>query len=87
MAKSQGLPQNHLIIPGFVLFVEPYSSNPFELCFVEVKRKDSHAKGNNVIDLIKLGKETQIDIYKLILQRVVNLETVGLFIKEGKIYL
>jgi hypothetical protein len=52
--------------------------------FVEVKRKGNHYKGNYVSDLVKLGKEMQIGINKLILQRVANPEVVGLLIKEGE---
>lgn len=55
------------MIPDYVLFSEPYSSITFDLCFVEVKRKGKHYKGNYDSDLVKLGKEMQIGINKLIL--------------------
>ncbi|KAI8637871.1 hypothetical protein BD408DRAFT_477957 [Parasitella parasitica] len=74
-----------LMMPNYVLFVEPYSSITFELCFVEVKRKGNHYKGNYESDLVKMGKEMQISINKLILQKVTNPEVVGLLIKEDHV--
>lgn len=69
------------MIPDYVFFAEPYSEITFELCFVEVKRKENHYKRGYESDLVKLGKEMQISINKLILQRVANPEVVGLLIK------
>lgn len=42
------------MMPDYVLFVEPYSSITFKLCFVEFKRKGDHYKGNYESDLVKL---------------------------------
>ncbi|CEG70194.1 hypothetical protein RMATCC62417_06135 [Rhizopus microsporus] len=55
------------MIPDYALFAEPYSEITFELCFIEVKRKENHYKGSYEFDLVKLGKEMQIGINKLIL--------------------
>ncbi|KAL0085068.1 hypothetical protein J3Q64DRAFT_1814507 [Phycomyces blakesleeanus] len=84
LSPSQ-LYSGQLMMPDYVLFVEPYSSITFELCFVEVKRKGNHYKGNYESDLVKLGKEVQITINKLVLQRVANQEIVGLLIKEDHV--
>lgn len=64
------------MIPDYVFFAEPYSEITFELCFVEVKRKENHYKRGYESDLVKLGKEMQIGINKLILQKVANPEVV-----------
>ncbi|KAG0941112.1 hypothetical protein G6F32_008545 [Rhizopus arrhizus] len=40
-------PSSQLMMSDYVLFVEPYSSITFELCFVEVKRKGNHCDENN----------------------------------------
>ncbi|KAI7903196.1 uncharacterized protein BX663DRAFT_485936 [Cokeromyces recurvatus] len=45
---------SQLMIHDYILFVEPYASITFELCFVEVKRKGNDYKGNYEFDLVKL---------------------------------
>ncbi|RCH84970.1 hypothetical protein CU097_004261 [Rhizopus azygosporus] len=42
------------MIPDYVFFAEPYSEITFELCFVEVKRKENHYKRGYESDLVKL---------------------------------
>lgn len=77
-------PINQTMIPDFVLFVEPLSLMNFELFFVEVKTRGKTSNSNSESDLIKLGKEMQIAINKLVFQRVKNPQVVGILI-QGEI--
>ncbi|KAG0176082.1 hypothetical protein DFQ29_006602 [Apophysomyces sp. BC1021] len=76
-------PCNQTMIPDFVLFVDPLSTLNFELLFVEVKRKGNFANGHLESDIVKLGKEMQIAVSKLVLKKVECPEVVGLLIEEG----
>ena len=49
--------------------------------FVEVKRKGDFANGHLESDTVKLGKEMQIAINKLILRKVKCPEVVGLLVE------
>lgn len=44
----------------------------FELMFVEVKRKGSYSNGHHESEVVKIGKEMQVAINKLIFQKVEN---------------
>jgi hypothetical protein len=72
---------NQTMIPDFVMFVEPLSSIIFELFFVEVKRKGNKSNGNSESDLVKLRKEMQIALNKLIFQGVKNPQVVGIHVE------
>ncbi|KAF7720915.1 hypothetical protein EC973_005775 [Apophysomyces ossiformis] len=74
-------PLNQTMIPDFVLYVDPISTVSFELFFVEVKRKGNYSNGHLESDLVKLGKEMQIAVNKLVLQKVASPEVVGLLIE------
>lgn len=76
-------PMNQTMLPDFVIFVEPLSAIMFELLFVEVKRRGNKSNGNSESDLVKLGKEMQIALNKLMFQGVVDPEVVGILV-EGK---
>lgn len=54
--------------------------------FVEVKRKGSNSNGHHESEVVKIGKEMQVAINKLIFQKVENPEVVGLLV-EGKFIL
>jgi hypothetical protein len=70
--------------PDFVLYTSPSSITNYELFFVEVKRKGNFANGTGESDLVKLGKEMQIALNKLVLKKIKNPEVVGMVV-EGKI--
>ncbi|KAI7904958.1 uncharacterized protein BX663DRAFT_501159 [Cokeromyces recurvatus] len=77
-------PNNQTMISDFTLFVDPLSTMNFELFFVEVKRPGNTSNGTLENDLTKLGKEMQIALSKLVLQKVDNPVVVGLLIKGTK---
>lgn len=54
----------------FSLILPPKMS--FELMFVEVKRKGSYSNGHHESEVVKIGKEMQVAINKLIFQKVEN---------------
>lgn len=64
--------------------MDPLSTMNFELFFVEVKRPGNTSNGTLESDLTKLGKEMQIALNKLVLQKVDKPVAVGLLI-EGKL--
>lgn len=66
--------------PDYVLFIG--ASTNFELLFVEVKRTGTWF--NSTGDLVKLGKEMQVALDKLVIKRVNNPTVVGMVV-EGKI--
>jgi hypothetical protein len=70
--------------PDFVLYTRISTITNHELFFVEFKRKGNYANGTGGSDLIKLGKEMQVAINKLVIRRVTNPEVVGMVV-EGKI--
>lgn len=72
-----------LMIPDFVVYVDPISTIKFELFIIEVKKHGNYGNGNLEKDLIKLGKEMQLALDKLVLYKVENPEVVGLLV-EGK---
>ncbi|KAG1527497.1 hypothetical protein G6F47_012291 [Rhizopus delemar] len=74
-------PMNQTVLPDFVMFVEPLSAIMFELLFVEVKRRGNKSNGNSESDLVKLGKEMQIALNKLMFQGVVDPEVVAYLLK------
>lgn len=61
MTYHLGLPlkisSTQIMMSDYVIFAETHSSITFELCFVEVKRKENHYKGHYESDLIKLEKK------------------------------
>ncbi|KAI9322918.1 hypothetical protein BX666DRAFT_2017304 [Dichotomocladium elegans] len=69
--------------PDFVLYVDPLSTINFELFFVEVKRKGNFGNGHLESDIVKLGKEMQIGLTKLVQYKVECPEVVGLLIEDG----
>lgn len=72
-----------LMTPDFVVYVDPISTIKFELFIIEVKKHGNYGNGNLEKDLIKLGKEMQLALDKLVLYKVENPEVVGLLV-EGK---
>lgn len=70
-----------LMMPDFVLFIDPLSSMNFELLFVEIKRRGNFANGNQESDLIKLGKQMQVALNKMVLKKVQSPEVVGLLVQ------
>jgi hypothetical protein len=68
------------VIPDLVLFVDPITGNNLELCFVEVKRLGNRSNGHNEEDLVKLGKEMQLALNKLVFHRVKSPEVVGVLV-------
>ncbi|CAO3629978.1 unnamed protein product [Mucor hiemalis] len=77
-------PNNQTMIPDFTLFMDPLSTMNFELFFVEVKRPGNTSNGTLESDLTKLGKEMQIALNKLVLQKVDKPVVVGLLIEGTK---
>ncbi|ORE17686.1 hypothetical protein BCV71DRAFT_181018, partial [Rhizopus microsporus] len=56
--------------PNLILFVGSFTTTNLELCSVEVKRPGDHLNGHHKSDLVKLGKEMQLVLSKLVFQRV-----------------
>ncbi|CAO3682352.1 unnamed protein product [Rhizopus stolonifer] len=77
-------PINQTMVPDFVLYVDPISTMNFELFLVEVKRLGNYSNGSFEKDLVKLGKEMQIALNKLVLHKVNNPVVVGLLIEGTK---
>lgn len=75
-----------LMIPDFVAYVDPMSTINFELFVIEVKKHGNYGNENLEKNLIKLGKEMQLALDKLVLYKVENLEVVGLLV-EGEFIL
>lgn len=67
--------------PNLILFINPLSRTNHELLFVEVKRKGNYANGNLESDLIKLGKEMQIALDKLVMLKIKEPEIVGILVE------
>lgn len=74
---------SQLMIPDLVVYVDPLSTINFELFIIELKKHGNCSNGNFEKDLVKLGKEMQLAIDKLIIYKVENPEVVGLLV-EGK---
>ncbi|KAG1459297.1 hypothetical protein G6F46_005517 [Rhizopus delemar] len=74
-----------LMIPDFVVYVDPISTIKFELFIIEVKKHGNYGNGNLEKDLIKLGKEMQLALDKLVLYKVENPEVVGLLVEGIKV--
>lgn len=70
--------------PDLTHFINPLLSTNHELLFVEVKRKENYANRNLENDLIKLGKEMQIALDKLVMLKIKEPKVVGILV-EGKI--
>lgn len=83
LVPPSGHPNNQTMLPDLVLYADPISKVNYELFFVEVKRKGNFANGHLESDTVKLGKEMQIAVNKLILRKVKCPEVVGLLV-EGK---
>ncbi|KAG1046714.1 hypothetical protein G6F43_010812 [Rhizopus delemar] len=73
-----------VMIPDFVLWVEPHANRNFEVFFVEVKKQGNFANGHLESDLVKLGKEMQLGLNKLLKRKVENPEVVGLLLEGGQ---
>lgn len=74
------------MIPNLTLFVEPLSNTSFELCFFEVKRPGNTTNGHLENDLVKLEKEMQAALTKLVLQRVESPEVVGVLVEGNFLF-
>lgn len=70
--------------PDLTHFINPLLSTNHELLLVEVRRKENYANGNLENDLIKLGKEMQIALDKLVMLKIKEPKVVGILV-EGKI--
>ncbi|KAG1466911.1 hypothetical protein G6F46_000479 [Rhizopus delemar] len=81
LVPPSGHPNNQTMLPDLVLYADPISKMNYELFFVEVKRKGNFANGHLESDIVKLGKEMQIAINKLILRKVKCPEVVGLLVE------
>ncbi|KAI9257971.1 hypothetical protein BDA99DRAFT_420922, partial [Phascolomyces articulosus] len=68
------------LIPDFVIYTEPYSNKNFEFMFLEVKKK---GKQTNVYEsyIIKLGKELEIAVDKLVNEEVDSPEVAGILVE------
>lgn len=75
-------PSTHgqIMIPDLVIFIDPLSVTNFELLLIEVKKHGNYSNGNLEKDLVKLGKEMQLALNKLITHDVKNPEVLGLLI-------
>ncbi|CAO3651083.1 unnamed protein product [Mucor hiemalis] len=69
------------MIPDLVLFMDPFTGSNIELCFVEVKRPGNRSNGHKETDLVKLGKEMQLALNKLVLYRADSPEVVGILVE------
>lgn len=76
-----------IMIPDFVIFIEPHSAMNYELFFVEVKIKGNYQNNYLENDLIKLGKEMHVALNKLIMSKVKYSEVVGLIIRSKRVIL
>lgn len=74
--------QIHVMIPDLVIYVELHGSK-YELFVLEAKKPWNYNNGNIENDLLKLGKELQVALNKLIVFGVHNPVVPGLHI-EGK---
>lgn len=75
-----------VMIPDFVLWVEPHSEVSFEVFFfVEAKKQGNFSNGPLESDLVKLGKEMQLGL-KLIKTKVANPEVVGLLLEGSLLF-
>lgn len=72
-------PDSQIIMPDFVLYTESDTAI-YELLFVEVKRRANNLNNDFESDLVKLGKEMQIALNKLIRKRVRNPRIIGLHV-------
>lgn len=75
-----------VMIPDFVLWVEPHANRNFEVFFVEVKKQGNFANGHLESDLVKLGKEMQLGLNKLLKRKVENPEVVGLLLEGSLLF-
>lgn len=66
--------------------MDPISVTKFELFVVEVKKLGNFSNGHLETDFVKLGKEMQLALDKLIEKKVENLEVVALLV-ESKLIL
>lgn len=78
--------KGQVMIPDFALYLDPLSVVNFELFVVEVKKPENFSNGHLETDLVKLGKEMQVALHKLIEKKVESPEVVALLI-EGKLIL
>ncbi|KAG1502420.1 hypothetical protein G6F46_002929 [Rhizopus delemar] len=67
--------------PDLTHFINPLLSTNHELLFVEVKRKENYANRNLENDLIKLGKEMQIALDKLVMLKIKEPKVVGILVE------
>ncbi|ORE06801.1 hypothetical protein BCV72DRAFT_291351, partial [Rhizopus microsporus var. microsporus] len=72
--------------PDLVLFVDPFTGTNFELCFVEVKSPGNHSNGQHESSLVKLGKEIQLALSKLVFQRVNSSEVVDILVEGNFVF-
>lgn len=71
------------MIPDLAIFINPSSVTNFELLLIEVKKHRNYSNGNLEKVLVKLGKEMQLALNKLLTHNVKNPEVLGLLV-EGK---
>lgn len=75
-----------IMISDLAIFVDPISTTTFELFVMEVKKHGNLSNGNMEKDLVKLGKEMNLALDKLIQHKVKNPE-VGLLVGGEFIYI
>lgn len=74
------------MIPDLAVYVDTVPNINFELLTIEVKKQGNCSNGSLEKDLVKLGKEMQLALNKLIIYKVQNPTVMGLLV-EGNIRL
>ncbi|KAG0182405.1 hypothetical protein DFQ28_005997 [Apophysomyces sp. BC1034] len=70
------------MIPDFVLFSDAVSTIDYEFFIAEIKRKGNNSNGGLECDLVKLGKELQLALNKLVGYGVDDPEVYGLLVED-----
>ncbi|ORE02180.1 hypothetical protein BCV72DRAFT_252630 [Rhizopus microsporus var. microsporus] len=73
-----------IMISGFVLWMEPHSETSFKMFFVKVKRQGNPSNGHLESDLVKLGKEIQLGLNKLVKRKVAYPKVAGLLLEGNR---
>lgn len=70
-----------LMIPDLAVCVDPVPNINFELLTIEVKKQGNCSNGSLEKDLVKLGKEMQLALNKLVVYKVQKPSAMGLLVE------
>ncbi|EPB88138.1 hypothetical protein HMPREF1544_05082 [Mucor circinelloides 1006PhL] len=77
--------KEQVMIPDFALYCDPLTMIKLELFVVEVKKPGNFSNGHLEVDIVKLGKEMQLALNKLIEKKVKDPEVVALLVEGYKV--